>query len=48
MPIYIRVGDGGEVHVGEVEADSSADMTAGVAEFFRAVADAIERAQETG
>ncbi|MGW1675984.1 hypothetical protein [Saccharopolyspora sp. NPDC002376] len=45
-PVYMRVGDGAEYHIGNVDADPLASRES-TAAFLRAVADQIEQAEES-
>lgn len=44
MPVFLRVGDGEELPVGTVEADSAAELQRSVVDLLRAAADAFEEA----
>jgi hypothetical protein len=52
MPVYLRVGDGAECHIGDVTFDTPADhvtmqpVREGIAAFLRAAADAYEHADD--
>ncbi|MFI8988662.1 hypothetical protein ACIG63_27240 [Streptomyces antimycoticus] len=42
LPVFIRVGDGEEVQIGTITADSANEMQAAQADLLRAVAGEIE------
>lgn len=43
LPVFLRAGDGEEVQVGTIEAASVAEAQAGIPDFLRAAADAVEQ-----
>ncbi len=42
VPVYMRAGDGDEIHVGHITDASNA----GLAEFFRAAADEFDQPEQ--
>lgn len=43
LPVFLRIGDGEECRVGEISADSAAEMQRGVPEFLFDLAAAFEQ-----
>jgi hypothetical protein len=43
LPVYFRVGDGEEFQVGTIAADSADEMGQAMADFLRAVANAVHQ-----